>query len=162
MVSVLGGKWTTYRKMAEDAVDQAAFIGGLVAVPSKSRDVVLAGGGEPARGPARLARYGADAARVAALETRYGADALRPDLELTEGEVRWFVEHEMARTVEDVLARRTRALVRDARAAAAAAPAIADLLARLCGYDAAWIEQQVAAFTSLARLHLPEQDDSPL
>src|SRR5690606_21172839 len=97
--------------------------------------------------------YGSDAAAVQALSASLvdGAQTVHPRLALTRGEVAWFVRHEMARTVEDVLARRCRALLLDARAAAEAAPAVAQLLATALGHDDNWVAGQVQAFQALAR-----------
>ena len=76
---------------------------------------------------------------------------LHPALPYQRGEVAWHARHEMARTVEDALARRTRALLLDARAAIEAAPLTARLLAAELGRDAAWEHAQTAEFTALAR-----------
>ena len=65
-------------------------------------------------------------------------------------EVLWGVRHEMARTVEDSLSRRTRSLLLDARASLRAAPAVAQLMAEELGRDEEWQHDQVAAFTKLA------------
>ena len=65
-------------------------------------------------------------------------------------DVVWAARHEMARTVEDVLARRTRALFLDARASQAAAPEVAALLAATLGRDAGWQEDQVRSYRELA------------
>ena len=67
----------------------------------------------------------------------------------------WAARHELARTVEDVLARRTRALFLNARAAIAMAPRVASLLAAELGRDAAWQSEQVRSFSDLARRYLP-------
>jgi len=80
---------------------------------------------------------------------------LHPNLPYTEAEVIWAARHEMARTVEDVLARRTRALFLNARAATAMAPRAAELMARELGRDAAWQQEQVREFCELARSYLP-------
>ena len=78
-------------------------------------------------------------------------EPLHPALPYQCGEVVWHARHEMARTVEDVLARRTRALLLNARAAIEAAPVVARLLAAELQRDAAWEQAQVASFTALAR-----------
>src|SRR5690606_13931525 len=103
-----------------------------------------------------LAVYGADAPALEALMADEPAldRPLDPDLPLRAGEVVWAARHEMARTVDDVLARRTRSLLLDARAAMAAAPAVADLLAHELGRDESWAEAQVRAFRALAQGYL--------
>ena len=79
------------------------------------------------------------------------AATLHPDLPYTGAEVVWAARHEMARTIEDVLARRTRALFLNARAAEAMAPAVARLMAdRAPDWDAARQSAEVTAFSELA------------
>jgi len=100
--------------------------------------------------------YGSDAAGVKALA---GGDArmlepMHPELPYCEAEVVWAVRTEMARKLEDVLARRTRALFLNARAALAMAPRVAEIMARELGEDAGWVERQVEAFGELARGYL--------
>ena len=105
----------------------------------------------PAAHP-HLRVYGDEAAAVLACGGE--ATRLHPGLPYLEAEVRWAARHEAARTVEDVLARRTRALLLDARAAAACAPRVARLLAAELGQDAAWEAREVASFETLARGYL--------
>ncbi|AKC83520.1 FAD-dependent oxidoreductase [Verrucomicrobia bacterium IMCC26134] len=142
VLTVTGGKWTTYREMAEQVVDLAARLGGLPPAASITADLRLRGAGENIR-----TVYGDDEPAVFAS----GAGApLHPNLPYTEAEVRWAARHELAETVEDVLSRRTRALLLDARAASGCAPRVAEILAEELGRDAAWAEKQVAAFRELA------------
>ncbi len=156
LVTVTGGKWTTYRAMAEDVLTQCAASGLLDPVATRSKEGVTANlqlVGTPATRPsADLSRapglhlYGADAARVQALP---GADrALGGGL--TEAMVRFAARHEYARTVEDVLARRSRLLFLDARHAARLAPDVADLLRQETGAD-----PREADFRALAAAYLP-------
>jgi glycerol-3-phosphate dehydrogenase len=156
LVSITGGKWTTYRKMAEDTVDQAATVAGLDERPCRTREVRIHGYREGAPEAPPLAHHGADAPAVRslirsepALDTR-----LHPDFEVRAGEVVWAARHEMARTVEDFLARRTRLLLLDARASAEIAPAVATLLAGELHRDEAWQEEQVREFRALAAGYL--------
>lgn len=152
LVSIAGGKWTTYRKMAEDAVDIAAAVGGLEARACPTKDLNIQGFHVHAEKFGRLAPYGSDAPEVEALQrSRPGwEDPIHSRLELTPGEVAWFARREMARTVDDVLARRSRALILDARAASEAAPLVASLLAAELGRDAAWAEEQGRSFQEMA------------
>jgi glycerol-3-phosphate dehydrogenase len=151
LLTVTGGKWTTYRAMAEQVVDLASRLGGLAARPCSTVGMALHGATEdapPAAHP-HLGVYGDEAAAVLA---QGGAAArLHADLPYLESEVLWAARHESACTVEDVLARRTRALLLDARAAAACAPRVARLLAAELGRDAAWEAKQVADFLALAQ-----------
>ena len=153
MISVLGGKWTSYRKMGEDAVNEAVRLANLPPSKSISRGLPLWGAGEEyAHSP-----YGGD---VPALRELADSDpslgkALHPALPYRRAVVVWAARHEWACTVEDVLARRTRCLLLDARASLEAAPAVADLLARELGRDAHWRQAQAAEFRKLARAYLP-------
>ncbi len=89
------------------------------------------------------------------------ARPLHPDLPYIAAEVVWAARHEMARTVDDALSRRTRALLLNARAAVAIAPAVASLLATELGKDRAWEEAQVAAFGALAAQYIPQGKTYP-
>ena len=161
LVTVTGGKWTSYRHMAEDAVTRAAAVGGLA--PQTVRTQTLRLHGAPAAGRAvptgRFAHYGTEAAALGKMikgEPALGA-ALHPRLVLCGAEVVWAARHEMARTVDDVLARRTRGLQLDAHAAVAAAPRVAALLAQELGRNKAWIAAQVAEFSALAAGNFPDR-----
>ena len=156
LVTITGGKWTTYRKMGEDAVDAAVETAGLEHRPSVTMHRRLHGWlSGPPTDPA-LAVYGSDAPALRQLadEVPGGSERLHPDLPYCRAEVVWAARHELARTVDDVLARRTRALLLDARASLEAAPAVAALLADELGHDADWEAEQVAAFTEIARGYL--------
>ncbi len=156
LVSITGGKWTTYREMAEQAVDLAARMAQLPGHPCRTADLPLHGATADKQ-PIPLRAYGSDAAAVRALaQTRPDwAAPLHARLPYIGAEVVWAAQKEMARSVQDVLARRTRALLLDARASIEAAPRVAALLAAALGRDAAWQAQQVAAFAAFALGHLP-------
>jgi glycerol-3-phosphate dehydrogenase len=157
LVTVTGGKWTTYRRMAADAVDRAIPVGALTPRPSTTATLRLHGWVDPTEGPGdALAVYGSDAPLIRAL-AREGSGwdrRLHPALPCCAAEVIWAARHEAARSIEDVLARRTRALFLDARASIAAAPLVAELLASVLGRDPAWQEAQVARFRELAAGYL--------
>jgi glycerol-3-phosphate dehydrogenase len=158
LVTLAGGKWTTYRRMAEDAIDQAAVIAGIEERPSVTASLPVHGHHPEASSFGALARYGSEAPKVAALlgeEPRFET-GLHPALELRAGEIVWAARHEMARTVEDVLSRRSRALVLDARAAMAAAPMAAELLREALGKSEGWREGQLRDFERIARTYIPE------
>lgn len=154
LVTICGGKWTTYRRMAEDTVNRAAKVAALDERPCATRDLHIHGYVTPGNLPAgRLAAYGSDAAAVQMLEAEQPelAELIHPDLPVTRGQIVWAARHEMARTVEDALSRRTRALLFGARASRDAAPEVARLLAAELGHDEAWQRDQVAQFSDLAR-----------
>jgi glycerol-3-phosphate dehydrogenase len=153
MVTITGGKWTTYRYMAEDCVNQAATLAGLEERPSVTANLHIHGYYRGAGEFGHLSVHGADASAVRALDMY---EPLHSALPYTRAEVVWAARHEMARTVEDVLARRTRALFLNARAAAAMAPAVADILATELGRDSQWAAAQIDEFTALARRYLPQ------
>ncbi|HEV2853903.1 MAG TPA: glycerol-3-phosphate dehydrogenase/oxidase [Thermoanaerobaculia bacterium] len=155
LVTITGGKWTTYRKMGEDAIDQAALVAGLDERPSPTATLRLHGWTEPVRPGTDWAEYGSDAPALADLAAeRPGWDEpLHFNLPYRACEAVWAVRHEMARTVEDVLARRTRALLLDARASASIAPAVAGLMAEELGKDEAWQRNQVETYRELARAY---------
>lgn len=168
LLTIAGGKWTTYRRMAEDTVDHAAMLGKLEDRPCVTQtlrihgyEVRQTGVGQAADAPEDpLGVYGADAARIrelaasdAALAAPLDADAALP---FTGAQIVWAAREEMARTLDDVLSRRTRALLLNARSAVRMAPAAAELLARELGRDAAWAGAQVDAFGELAKQYLPD------
>nr|WP_199756889.1 glycerol-3-phosphate dehydrogenase/oxidase [Tautonia sociabilis] len=159
LVTICGGKWTTYRKMAEVAVSRAAEVAGLPRLPCPTADLPIQGHreGTPADDP--MAVYGSDAEAVVSLSReRPGlADRLHPALPIIGAEVAWAARREMARTVEDVLCRRTRAAFLDAEAAEEMAPAVASLLAAELGRDPSWEEEQVAGFRQAASAYRPDR-----
>ena len=157
LVTITGGKWTTYRKMAEDAVNQAALIAGLPESECRTRKLRIHGWLKNMDPQDQLQAYGSDAVflqRLIDADARMGAH-LHPALPYTRAEVVWAVRSELALTIEDVLARRTRALILDAAASRAAATQVAELMARELGHDAAWQRRQVEAYQRLAGGYLP-------
>lgn len=158
LMTVAGGKWTTYRKMAEDAVDHAATLAGLEPAECVTRELNIHGYHQHADRFGSLAHYGADAPAVATRSDSIadGRERVHERLALTFGEVAWTIENEMARTVDDVLARRSRSLIFDARAAREAAPAVANRMAEMLGRDEAWVEGQVTSFQALAARYVPQ------
>ena len=161
LVTIVGGKWTTYRKMAEDTVDDAAGIAGLEERHCITENLRLHGwmSREDPRLPSEghLEMYGSDAAAVLRFleEEPERGEPLHPELPYLRGQIAWAARHEMARTLDDVLARRTRALLLNARAAIEAAPLAAALMAAELGRDEAWQERQVEDFRRLAAVYLP-------
>ncbi len=152
LVTIVGGKWTTYRHMAEDALNHAMTIGALEDRPCVTQTLHIHGYQEGIHAGDDLWVYGADAAKIRTLKTAHPelARQLHPDLPIIAAEVIFAAREELARTVEDVLARRTRALFLNARAAIAMAPAVAQLLATELDKPATWAQSQVMAFNQLA------------
>jgi glycerol-3-phosphate dehydrogenase len=156
LISMLGGKWTTYRKMAEDCVDNAIRVGGLKPAECPTKNMRVHG--HPGENyPQRLSEYGSDAAALVQLaaSTPGANDQLAERLTYVAGQAIFAARNEMARTVEDVLARRTRALFLDAEAAIAAAPRVAELMAAELRRDAKWQAIQLEQFQIVADSYRP-------
>ncbi len=127
LVTITGGKWTTYRRMAQDAVNKAAEIGGLV-----DRECMT------------------ETLKIGSTKSVSDTDTLHPDLPYTHEDVIRAVRDEMAVTVEDVLARRTRALFLNSRVAIEMAPLVAAIMAKEMGQEDEWIDTQMADFEQVA------------
>jgi glycerol-3-phosphate dehydrogenase len=159
LITVAGGKWTTYRRMAQDALEFAAKRGMLESRPCLTAQTPLHGkGDEVATEDLYLKEYGSDAAALQASIEREPAlaEKIDPALPYTFAQVVYAVRHEMARTVEDVLSRRTRALLLDAAAALRAAPAVAAVLQRELSQTEQWRADQSAVFARVVeRGYLP-------
>jgi glycerol-3-phosphate dehydrogenase len=154
LVTIAGGKWTTYRRMAEDTIDAVIDRQMLPSRRCVSRKVRLHGAPPGCVNHAEtLARYGTDAIAIESLHQEDAALALRLDeaLPFTGAEVIYAVREEMARHVEDVLSRRTRALLLDSKAALRGAPKVASLMAKELGYGHEWVERELLNFDKLAR-----------
>jgi glycerol-3-phosphate dehydrogenase len=139
--------------MAEDAVDHGMVLGGLEPRECVTRELNIHGFHTHPERFGELAFFGSDAPSVEALirsDPKFGVK-LHPRLRPRLGEVVWAVRAEMARTVDDILARRTRSLILDARAAMEAAPSVAEVLASELNRDRAWIDDQTESFVRLAQ-----------
>ena len=157
LVTITGGKWTTYRKMAEDTVDEMIKVAGLPEAACITEDLKIHGHSDNEEDTGHLNVYGSDAAGIKALVKAHPelGFPLHDDFPNTAAEVVWAVRYEMARTVEDVLARRLRILFLNAKASLQIAPGVARLMASELGRDHRWQEEQVKAFSSLAKHYLP-------
>jgi glycerol-3-phosphate dehydrogenase len=153
LLTITGGKWTTYRHMAEDCVNHAITLGKLPDVDCPTKNLHIHGFIEDSASLGSLEVYGSDAEKIRAIAANLPALAaqLHPALPYIAAEVVWAARKEMARTVEDALARHTRALFLNANAAVAMAEPVARLLAAELGRDEAWIAAQVREFTELAQ-----------
>jgi glycerol-3-phosphate dehydrogenase len=151
LLTITGGKWTTYRHMAEDCVDHAITLGKLPDVECKTKNLRIHGYLDDSAQLGSLQVYGADAEAIKMLgEDPALAVQLHPELPYIAAEVVWAARAEMARTVEDVLARHTRALFLNARAATAMAEPVARLLAAELGRNEDWVAAQVKEFCEMA------------
>jgi len=159
LVTITGGKWTTYRHMGEDCINHAEQVVGVEHRASLTAQLPLHGNSQDAaifKAPEHLAVYGTDRPEIEkrASQNPELAEALDPALPYLVAEADWAIENEMARTVEDILSRRTRALLLDARAASQAAPKVAELLANRLGRDKSWVQAQVEEFQTLAKNYM--------
>jgi glycerol-3-phosphate dehydrogenase len=157
LLTIAGGKWTTYRKMAQDAVEQAQTMAGLEERPCTTEHLQIHGWTKQSIPEPNLRVYGADAPAIQELVRKEPglAEKLHPELPYIGAEVVWAVHQEMARTVEDVLSRRTRALLLGARASIEAAPRVAELMARELKRDENWQKQTIRDFQEVAQGYLP-------
>lgn len=159
LITITGGKWTTYRQMAEDTVEEALKAHPQLGnKPCRTVDLSIHGNipAELVNLQDHLYVYGADIPELRGLMTAYPeyAEKIHPRLDYTIAEVIWAVRHEMAQTVEDVLARRVRLLFTDARAAIDSAVKVAAIMAKEMGKDDIWQQQQVAQFLDVAKHYL--------
>jgi len=152
LVTITGGKWTTYRKMAEDTVNIAIRTKGLPFCKCHTKSLKIHGYSENSNGDTWISVYGSDQDEILNLynEDPSLAEKLHPDLDFTTGEVVWAVRMEMARTVDDVLARRVRAMYLDAKASLEMAPKVASIMAGELLKDKAWEEKQVREYCEMA------------
>jgi glycerol-3-phosphate dehydrogenase len=161
LITITGGKWTTYRKMAEDCVDQAIAAASLGVRACQTMDLALHGSVHRNISGMDLlnvdSAYGTDAEKIVELETRepHLATRFHPELPLRGSHVVFAVQHEMARTLEDVLARRSRSLFLNARATLTMAPAVATLMRKCLNKDDSWELQQLELFHAVADHFLP-------
>jgi glycerol-3-phosphate dehydrogenase len=154
MINISGGKWTTYRKMAQEVILKSHYAGGLAYTRCQTETMKLHGWIKKPDYDDPLHYYGSDAAAIRYLQHQGYSQTIHPDLHYTIAEVMWAVGNEMAMTVEDVLSRRTRALILDAKAAIQAAPLVADIMMKEMNKDEAWKQQQLKAFYKVAEGYL--------
>lgn len=128
LLTITGGKWTTYRNMAEDAVDHAIEISNLPAKACRTKKLKIK--------DSRIESSG---------------EWIVPDIHITKAEIVDAIENGFARTVEDILSRRSRLLFLDAERAVTAAKPVALIMAEILKRDAIWVEDQTSSFTDLAQ-----------
>ena len=155
LIHVTGGKWTTYRSMAEYAIDTAIQSVGLEKVSCKTKNLKIHGWIKN-KSTTSMSIYGTDEEDIQLMINADPAflEKIHPDYNYIKAELLWFVANEMAITVEDILARRTRLLFLDAKAAMEAAPMVAKTLAFFNGKDAEWEKQELDKFNDLAKNYL--------
>ncbi len=157
LITITGGKWTTYRRMAQDIINTAIQKAGLENKACITENLKIHGAKEDTDFDAALYYYGTDAKQVLALVQRDQSlgQLLHPGLPYIKAEIVWAVQNEMCMTVEDALSRRTRALLLDARAAIESSHIVAQLIANEMNKDMKWQQEQVLQFKELAKNYLP-------
>jgi glycerol-3-phosphate dehydrogenase len=155
LLTVAGGKWTTYRKMAEDTIDQAIEVAQLNYKPSPTENLRLHGSTLDKADNDEFTAYGSDTGKVKKLCSKTSLNKnIHPNFSIREGEVIWSIRNELARTVEDLLARRTRTLFLDARTSIEMAPAVAKLMAKELKKNRKWVKEQIDSFNKVAKNYL--------
>lgn len=156
LITMTGGKWTTYRKMAEDTVNQVLKTAGLPFVSCRTQNLIIHGSREIRNRADHLYVYGTDLEALQALAATYpkGKELIHPRMPYIQAEVIWAVRNEMARTVEDVLARRLRMLFLDAQAAIDSAAIVASLMAAEMNQEKEWEDRQISDFQLVAGNYL--------
>lgn len=156
LVTITGGKWTTYRKMAEDTIDQAAMLARLDIEESVTQELSIHGYHSHADEFGKLEIYGSDAVTINELlnDNPKLKEKIHPNYSTVKGEIIWAVRNEMARTVDDFLSRRTRLLLMDSKAALDSAPVVAEIMAKELGKDKKWIDIQNNQFNKIAENYI--------
>jgi len=158
LLTITGGKWTTYRKMGEDTIEKAILIGGLKEKPSVTASMPIHGYVKSFDESDPQHYYGSDRDKIKALalKDKTLSEPLVKGFPYTKAEVVWAVREEMARTIEDFLARRSRFLLLDARKSILAAPAVARIIAEELGFRRRWQREQIKRYTALAKGYILE------
>ncbi|PQB03282.1 FAD-dependent oxidoreductase [Polaribacter filamentus] len=150
LLTMVGGKWTTYRKMGEDLVARTERKNGWTKLPSKTKHLKIHGYKENVDYNSPLFFYGSDETAILELAAKNENNRyISESLQVIEAQVLWAVEHEMCRTIEDFLARRTRCQLLDARESLRMAPKVAEIMARELGKDLNWQKNQIADYQSV-------------
>lgn len=157
LITIVGGKWTTYRKMAEDVITKAIEVSSLPDHPCITKTLPLHGFTKEVNSSHFQSLYGTDIAILDAFiqKEKKLSKLIHPRLPYKLCEVVFSIRKEMARTVEDVLARRTRSLLLDAKASIEASPVIAGILAKELNKSSDWENEQVAEYNQLAKRYIP-------
>jgi glycerol-3-phosphate dehydrogenase len=155
LLSIIGGKWTSYRRMAEETIDRAIKAGILEKKKCLTRNFSFYSNNKPLKSE-RLKIYGNQASEIEKMIINQPdlGELIDQRLPYTKAEIIWICKNEMPRTLEDVLARRTRALFLDVRASVEAGPVVADLMAKELGFNKTWQEKQTTDYNKLTANYL--------
>jgi glycerol-3-phosphate dehydrogenase len=155
LLTIIGGKWTTYRRMAEETIDRAikeGFLGKSECITSGLRLASPASD----KSAERFYAYGDNSADIEKIisENPETGIALDKRLPYTRAEIIWICRNEMPVNIEDILARRTRSLFLNARASADIAPQVADIMAAEFGFDQNWRNDQIDSYNLLIKNYI--------
>ncbi|HEU4632457.1 MAG TPA: glycerol-3-phosphate dehydrogenase/oxidase [Flavisolibacter sp.] len=158
LFTILGGKWTTYRKMGEDMMDRVEKELQWEHQKTVTAQMHIHGYAEKVNWSDPLYFYGSDAEKIKQQMNGSTGQWISDSLKIHKTQVRWAVAHEMARTVEDVLSRRTRTLLLDASESIRIAPEVAQIMVAELGKNDQWAKDQVQEYTRLAREYILKQN----
>ncbi len=154
LISVLGGKWTTYRKMGEDTINTAALVGGLKEQKCKTKKLLLHGHDENTDINDPLNVYGADRHKIVSMGKPQDNNSLSDKFYISKNLILWGIENEMAIHIEDVLARRVRCLFLDAKETLRIAPKVAEIMAAALNKEDQWIVQELKEFNTITQNYI--------
>ena len=156
LITIAGGKWTTYRKMAEDTIDKAILIAGLPNVKSNTENLHIHGYTTNIKPNEFLGVYGTDADLILALIKKRPElkEKIHSDYSIIKGQVVWAIQHEDTKTIEDFLARRSRLLFLDAKASIECAEGIAEIFKQELNLSDEWKQEEILRFTKVANQYL--------
>lgn len=156
LITIAGGKWTTYRKMAEDTIDQVVQLTGLSHVKSNTENLNIHGYSTNKCAQDFLGVYGTDANLIIELIDKRPElkEKIHPNHKIIKGQVVWAIQSEDAKTIEDFLARRSRMLFLDAKASIECAECVAEIFKQELKLDDNWKHEEILRFTKLANLYL--------
>jgi len=158
LVTIIGGKWTTYRQMGEDVIDRIEKEVGFAHRKTQTKNMHIHGYKQNIDLNDPLYFYGTDKENILDLVSKNKdlGKSIHPNFNIIGAQIVWAVKQEMALTVEDFLARRTRALLLDARASIESAPIVASIMAKELGKDVEWEKNQVKEYTKIAEGYILE------
>jgi glycerol-3-phosphate dehydrogenase len=161
LITITGGKWTTYRKMAEDVLEIVVPKAGLADRDCRTKDLHIHGYKDDTDFNKPLYYYGTDEQGVRAIieSDKTFSKQIHPVFPFINAEILWAIRNEMCMTVDDFLARRTRALFLDAKASIESAPVVAELMAKELNKSEEWIKNEIDGFNSIAKNYLPTSND---
>ena len=154
LISVLGGKWTTYRKMGEDTINTATVVGGLNEQKCKTKRLLLHGYDENTDINDPLNVFGSDRKKIISMGKPQDNESLSNKFYISKNLILWSIEHEMAIHIEDVLARRTRCLFLDAKETLRIAPKVCKIMATALKKNDKWVDDELKKFNQTTKNYI--------